>query len=291
MAVGGIPRFGVVALTQGTRPDDLDRGLRSVLAQTGVTTDIVVVGNGWVPEGLPEGVRGHALPENVGIPAGRNAGVPLVDGDLLFFLDDDASLAAPDTLARFAALFAERPSVGLIQPRVVDPTGRPAPGRWVPRLRTGDPQRPSPATSLWEGAVAIRRPLFERIGGWPAPFFYAHEGIELCWRVWDAGYVPWYAGDIDVHHPVIDPRRHSEFWHMNARNRVLLARRNLPPVLRPAYTGTWALITGLRVRDADAREAWREGFREGWRMDPGDRRTMSWSTVWALTKAGRPPVV
>ncbi len=286
-----VPHFGVVVLTMGQRPEDLRRGLESVLAQEGVTTDIVVVGNGWVPDGLPNGVRGHALPENVGIPAGRNAGVPQVSGDLLFFLDDDASLDRVDTLARFAALFRERPEVGLIQPRVLDPDGRPAPGRWVPRLRTGDPAEPSPATSLWEGAVAIRRELFEQVGGWPAPFFYAHEGIELCWRVWDAGFVPWYAGDIDIHHPVIDPRRHAEFWHMNARNRVLLARRNLPAVLRPVYTGSWALITTARVRDAGARRAWFEGFREGWRMDPGDRRPMHWSTVWAMAKAGRPPVV
>ena len=158
-------------------------------------------------------------------------------------------------------------------------------------MRTGDPAEPSPATSLWEGAVAIRRELFDQVGGWPAPFFYAHEGIELCWRVWDAGFVPWYAGDIDIHHPVIDPRRHEEFWHMNARNRVLLARRNLPAALRPVYTGSWALITTARVRDPGARRAWFEGFREGWRMDPGDRRPMRWSTVWAMAKAGRPPVV
>ena len=286
-----VPHFGVVVLTMGQRPEDLRRGLESVLAQEGVTTDIVVVGNGWVPDDLPDGVRGHALPENVGIPAGRNAGVPRVSGELLFFLDDDASLSGGDTLARFAALFRERPEVGLIQPRVLDPDGRPAPGRWVPRLRTGDPAEPSAATSLWEGAVAIRRELFEQVGGWPAPFFYAHEGIELCWRVWDAGFVPWYAGDIVVHHPVIDPRRHAEFWHMNARNRVLLARRNLPAALRPVYTGSWALITTARVRDAGARRAWFEGFREGWRMDPGDRRPMHWSTVWAMAKAGRPPVV
>jgi hypothetical protein len=103
--------------------------------------------------------------------------------------------------------------------------------------------------------------------------------------------VPWYAGEIAVHHPVIDPRRHAEFWHLNARNRVLLARRNLPPVLRPAYTGTWALITAARVRDAEARRAWRDGFAEGWRMEPGDVRPMRWSTVWAMTRAGRPPVV
>jgi GT2 family glycosyltransferase len=285
------PKFGVVVLTMGQRPEDLRRGLESVLSQQEVAVDVVVVGNGWVPSGLPEGVRGHALPENLGIPAGRNAGVPQVSGDLIFFLDDDAALAAPDTLARMAGIFARRREVGLIQPRVVDPSGRAAPGRWVPRLRTGDPADPSPATSLWEGAVAIRRDLFEAVGGWPAPFFYAHEGIELCWRVWDAGFVPWYAGDITIHHPVIDPRRHEEFWHMNARNRVLLARRNLPLVLRPLYTGTWAAITATRVRDRQARRAWREGFREGWRMEPGERRTMRWSTVWALTRAGRPPVV
>jgi GT2 family glycosyltransferase len=285
------PTFGVVVLTMGQRPAELHRGLASLLAQRGVVTDIVVVGNGWRPVDLPEGVRAHALAENVGIPAGRNAGVPEVDGDLLFFLDDDAWLDGSDTLARFAAVFAAHADVGLIQPRVVDPSGRPAPGRWVPRLRTGDPRDPGPATSLWEGAVAIRRDLFERVGGWPGLFFYAHEGIELCWRVWDAGYVPWYAGNISVNHPVIDPRRHAEFWHMNARNRVLLARRNLPAPLRPLYTGSWAVITGLRVRDRAARRAWWEGFREGWRMEPGDRHPMRWSTVWAMTRAGRPPIV
>ena len=107
-----LPHFGVVVLSMGQRPEDLRRGLESVLAQEGVTTDVVVVGNGWVPVDLPDGVRGHALAENVGIPAGRNAGVTEVSGDLLFFLDDDASLASRDTLARFAALFASGRSSG-----------------------------------------------------------------------------------------------------------------------------------------------------------------------------------
>ncbi|MDH3959282.1 MAG: glycosyltransferase family 2 protein, partial [Actinomycetota bacterium] len=54
--------FGVVVLTMGQRPADLRRALDSVLAQQGVTTDIVVVGNGWVPVDLPDGVRAHGLP-------------------------------------------------------------------------------------------------------------------------------------------------------------------------------------------------------------------------------------
>lgn len=285
------PRFGVVVLSMGTRPDDLDRGLRSVLAQEGVVTDIVVVGNSWEPAGLPATVRGLGLPENLGIPAGRNAGVPQVSGDLLFFLDDDAWLPDPGFLRSVADRFAADPSIGLIQPRVVDPEGRPSPRRWVPRLRVGNPYASSPATALWEGAVAIRRSVFDAVGGWPDEFFYAHEGIDLVWRVWDEGYTPWYAADLVAHHPVIDPARHDVYYRFNARNRVWLARRNLPVVLEPAYVATWVGMTLLRVRDRDALAAWFGGLREGIEQRPRDRRPMSWRTVWRMTRAGRPPVI
>src|SRR4051795_2753015 len=107
------PRFGCVVLTMGRRPDDLRVSLDSLLRQEGVELDVVVVGNAWEPTGLPEGVRGVGLAENVGIPAGRNAGVPHVEGELLFFLDEDAALVAPDTLARLASMFAADPSLGL----------------------------------------------------------------------------------------------------------------------------------------------------------------------------------
>ena len=283
--------FGVVILTMGTRPVELRRGIESVLAQQGVTTDIVVVGNGWVPTDLPAGVKSLGLPENVGIPAGRNAGVQEVSGDYLFFLDDDAELPESEFLSRIAMIFQQRPEVGLIQPRVIDPAGIPGPGRWVPRLRTGDPAQPSPATTLWEGATAIRPEVLNACGGWPDEFFYAHEGIDLVWRVWDAGYVPWYAGDIDVYHPVINPLRHEEFYRMQARNRVWLARRNLPMVLEPLYVGSWTVLTLARTRDKKSRKAFIAGLREGVNNSPLDRTPMKWSTVWKMTRAGRPPVI
>jgi GT2 family glycosyltransferase len=231
------------------------------------------------------------LAENVGIPAGRNAGVPLVQGELLFFLDDDASLPDPGFLVAVAERFEAHPRLGLVQPRVVDPTGAAAPGRWVPRLRVGDPAEPGPATSLWEGAVAMRRNVFDAVGGWPDPFFYAHEGIEVVWRTWDEGYVAWYAGDLAVNHPVIDPARHDVYYRLNARNRVWLARRNLPLVLEPIYVGSWIGLTLLRMRNRAALRAWFGGLREGMRVNPGGRRAMRWRTVWAMTRAGRPPVI
>lgn len=289
--MSGRPQFGVVVLTMGRRPEDLERGVRSLLAQQDVEVDVVVVGNGWDPTGLPKSVRTLYLPENLGIPAGRNAGVPQVGGDLLFFLDDDAWLPDERFLASVAARMAADPAIGLIQPRVVDPTGLPSPRRWVPRLRVGNPLASGPATALWEGAVAVRRDLFERIGGWPDEFFYAHEGVDLVWRVWDAGYVPWYAADLVVHHPVIDPARHDVYYRLNARNRVWLARRNLPVVLEPVYVGTWVGMTLLRVHDRDALGAWFAGLREGMARRPSGRRPMRWGTVWAMARAGRPPVI
>ena len=284
-------RYGVVVLTMGRRPEDLDRALRSLLGQKGVDLDVVVVGNGWDPVGLPAGVRAVALPANIGIPAGRNAGVAAVTGDLLFFLDDDASVPEPDTLARIAEQFVAHPDIGLLQPRVATPDGAPAPRRWTPRLRVGDPRRSSDVTALWEGAVAIRRVLFERIGGWPDVFFYAHEGIDLAWAVWDAGYRVRYCGDVTVMHPAMDPTRHAEFYRLSARNRVFLARRRLSAPLAAVYLAVWSALTLLRVRGRRALRESLSGAVDGFHEDPGPRQPLRWRTVWRMTRAGRPPLI
>ncbi|MCU1561601.1 glycosyltransferase [Mycetocola sp.] len=286
------PQVGVVVLTQGTRPDDLERGIRSVLAQTGVVLDVVVVGNGWQPEGLPAGVRGLGLPENVGIPAGRNRGADEVSGEYIFFLDDDAFLPDAGFLESCVALVGADPGVGLVQPRLTDPTGEPAPRRWIPRIRKGDARDSGDVFSCLEAAVFLPRHVFDATGGWASPFFYAHEGIELAWRVWDQGKRAWYAGNLEAHHPVVIQTRHPEYYRLNARNRVWLARRNLPLPLIPLYVGAWTGVQILRWRrQRAALGAWFGGWREGWRTNPGERRPLRWSTVWRMARAGRPPVI
>lgn len=288
--------FGVVVLTQGKRPDDLRRGFESLLAQRGVDLDIMCVGNGWEPTDLPEGVRALALPENLGIPAGRNEGVPHVSGEFLFFLDDDAWLPDDTSLMRMAQLMRTQPRIGLVQPRVVDPSRPDAPTRWIPRLRKGSAEHSSNVFSVWEGAVALQRRAFDESGGWPAPFWYAHEGIELAWRVWDAGYQVWYMGDLSVAHPVIDPKRHDEYYYMNARNRVWLARRNLPFPLSWAYVGSWTAVQCLRwANRPDQLRTWFSGWRDGWReapwSDDEEHRKLSGRGLLAMSVHGRPPVV
>jgi GT2 family glycosyltransferase len=257
-----------------------------------VTLDTVVVGNAWAPAGLPDGVRSVHLPENVGIPAGRNAGADLVTGDYIFFLDDDASIPSPTFLADAIAKIEADPSIGLLQPRVVDPSGVSNPRRWIPRIRKGDPEHSSNVFSVWEGATLLPRAVYDAAGGWGAPYFYAHEGIELAWRVWDTGHRVLYAGDLVANHPAIDPARHSYYYRLNARNRVWLAKRNLPWVLVPFYVGSWTGIQLLRsIRRPAGLGAWFGGWLAGWREKPGGRRSIKWVTVSRMARAGRPPLV
>lgn len=287
-------KVGVIVLTQGTRPADLQAALGSVLDQQNVDLDIVVVGNGWAPVGLPDGVRGLGLPENLGIPAGRNAGVAHVDGEYLLFVDDDARLGESGFLEKALAKFDACPRLGVVQPRV-DASEGDAPRRWIPRIRKGDPRRSSPAFVLWEGVLLVRRAAFESAGGWPGAYFYAHEGVELAWRTWDAGYEVLYAGDLVCVHPPINPTRHEDYYRLNARNRVWLARRNLRWPFTWLYVLNWTAIQVARsVRSSEgiaSLKPWFAGWREGWSCDPGDRRPLGWSTLWLMARHGRPPVV
>jgi GT2 family glycosyltransferase len=283
--------FGCVLLTMGRRPQDLRRALDSLLAQRGVETDIVVVGNEWEPTGLPEGVRGVGSPVNLGIPAGRNLGVPHTRGELLFFLDDDASLASPDALAAVARRFDADPALGLLQLRVAPRDGGASARDWVPRLRVGDRSRSSDITAVWEGAVAMRRTVFEAVGGWPGDFEFVHEGIDLGWRVMDAGHRVAYAGDIVALHPSPTGTPHGYSFYYGARNRVWLARRHLPLPLAVLYVSGFMLRTLPRLRSAqNAREALR-GYRDGLRGPAGVRRPLRAGTLWRMTRAGRPPIM
>jgi GT2 family glycosyltransferase len=279
--------IGCVVLTQGRRPAELAAALASLRG----ADDVVVVGNGWTPAGLPDGVRAVVLAEDRGIPAGRNAGARAVGGELLFFLDDDARLADPGALAAVAARFAAEPDLGLLQLRVDAADGGRPPRDWVPRLRVGDRACSSDVTAVWEGAVATRRSAFDAAGGWPEAFVRGHEGVELAWRVMDAGYRVAYAGDIAVLHPAYVTAPHAHSVYFGARNRVWLARRNLPLPLGVLYVATYALRTLPVLRTpARARTALR-GYRDGLRQPCGPRRRLRMNTLWRMTRAGRPPVV
>ncbi|MFE9931123.1 glycosyltransferase family 2 protein [Streptomyces sp. NPDC005533] len=289
-------RLGAVIITMGNRPDELKALLDSVARQEGDPVEVVVVGQGVEVTGLPEGVRSITLPENLGIPGGRNVGIEAFgpgggEVDALLFLDDDGLLERTDTAELCRQAFTEDPALGIVSFRIADPDTGETQRRHVPRLRASDPMRSSRVTTFLGGANAVRTKVFEQVGALPGEFFYAHEETDLAWRALDAGWLIDYRADMVLLHPTTAPSRHAVYHRMVARNRVWLARRNLPAPLVPVYLGVWLLLTLVRRPSAPALKAWFGGFREGWTTPCGPRRPMRWRTVWRLTRLGRPPVI
>ena len=278
-----------IVLTMGDRPQELEACLESIRAQR-PAGQIVVVYNGANPETTPAGVDVVTSQDNRGIPGGRNLGADRANGEILFFLDDDATVATPNLVQRVLSRFAEDPKLCVVSFRIADQTGESS-RRHVPRLRTSDPRQTFYSTTFLGGACAIRRTAFELVGRYSARFFYAHEETDLSWRLLDHGYRILYDGEMVVSHPRTTTARHRSAIRLSARNRVWLARRRLPIPLVPIYTLTWLFIQLVRSRSLNEIRSLLSGTIEGISVPAGKRSPMSWSTVVTMTRLGRPPFI
>ncbi|MEV1046771.1 glycosyltransferase [Streptomyces sp. NPDC049916] len=297
------PRIGVSIVTMGDRPQAVDALLASVAMQDVRPTRLVIIGNGTaLPDysttpGLTDldgGVTTIELPENLGCPGGRNEGLrrlaEIGDVDVVIELDDDGLLVDKDVIRRVRDRFAAEDRLGIVGFRIADEHGE-TQRRHVPRLRAGDPMRGGPVTAFLGGGHAFSMRMLAETGLWPAEFFFTHEETDLAWRALDAGWKVEYAPELLLQHPKTSPARHAVYYRMTARNRVWLARRHLPLPLVPAYLGTWTLLTLARTHDPKGLRAWAGGFAEGVRTPCGRRQPIRWSTVWRMTRLGRPPVI
>lgn len=282
-------RLSWVILTMGDRPDQLARAVDSL----GPDADVVVVLNGVTggAEGakIPVGVECVVLDENQGVPGGRNAGVEAASGDIIGFLDDDAAVLTPGATDRIVDRFDRDGQLAVLALHLIDEEGRTA-RRHVPRLGRGDPDRSGPVGYFLGGACAVRRSDFEAVGAFDADLFYGHEELDLAWRILDRGRTIRYAADVEIFHPPSEISRHTHGWFRTGRNRVIIARRNLPQPVALIHVLFWLAVGLWRAPGRDCRASYLRGWREGWRV-PVDRRPVGWRTVWTLTRLGRPPVV
>lgn len=207
-------KLGAVIITMGNRPDELRALLDSVAGQDGDRIEVVVVGNGAPVPDVPAGVRTVELPENLGIPGGRNVGIEAfgpsgADVDALLFLDDDGHLPNTDTAELCRQAFEADPRLGIVTFRIADPDTGVTQRRHVPRLRASDPMRSSRVTTFLGGANAVRSQVIAEAGPLPGEFFYAHEETDLAWRALDmrlADRVPGGHGAQPPHHRPLTAR-------------------------------------------------------------------------------------
>ena len=278
-----------VILTRGDRPAELASAIESLRADR---SPIVVVLNGESDRAeldVPGDVTVVRTEQNLGVPGGRHLGVLRTESDIVGFLDDDAIARTAMIGERVHSYLDENAHVGAVSFRIEDDQGGVA-RRHVPRLADRGADRGGPVATFLGGASAIRRAAYDDAGGYWAELFYAHEELDLSWRLHDAGYEVHYLPDIVVEHPHTPISRHDDGWRRTGRNRVLIARRNLPWPVALLHVSLWFVLGVVRSPDSRCRRAYVDGWMSGW-ADAVERRPIRWRTVLRLGRAGRFPAI
>jgi GT2 family glycosyltransferase len=234
---------------------------------------MIVVDNGG---GGPEiedasgrsGVQVVSPGRNLGFAAGCNAGALSATGDALVFLNPDTVLA-PGALEGLVAPL-EDPEIGVVsarlrlldQPELLNSAGNEVhvtgiawaglygqPASAVGELR--DVAFPTGA------AMAIRRRLFEELGGFTEELFMYQEDLELGWRVRLLGLRVVVNPAADVYHEYEFGRNPGKQYLLE-RNRLVFVLSSYSPklllLLSPVLVSTEAAMLGLALKEGWARD-------------------------------------
>ena len=208
----------------------------------------VIVDDASVP---PIASASVTLETNRGPAAARNAGVELVETDLVVFVDDDVE--APDDWFHDLLGHFDDERVALVAPRVASAPGagliERVEGSHSPLDLGDEPARIRAGTRVSyvpAAAIICRRSALEAVGGFDETLRFG-EDVDLVWRLDAAGWRCRYDPSVVVHHR---PRRTWSAW---ARQRIdyaassgPLARRHrdalAPARLSPWSLAAWALV-------------------------------------------------
>lgn len=208
------PLVSILIITWNRKKDILET-IRSIYEQDYINYEIIVVDNGST-DGTVEALAASfpdvklvVLPQNLGVSSGRNAGIVIARGDIVFCLDSDASLGRC-SLKELVKKFQAEPRVGVINSRIVNAcTGLldGGPGWSYSEKQKKLQEQEFPSWSFSEGGAAIRKRVFEKVGLFWDFLFFGCEGQEFSLRVWDSGYKVLYFPRSVVYHRASPEKR------------------------------------------------------------------------------------
>ena len=251
--------------------DQLTRCLNA-LAERDADVEVVVVDNGAAGDEIERardaGIEVVSTGDNLGFAGGCNLGARTATGDVLVFLNPDTVIGegALSALARVL----EDEAIGVAMPRLrllADPETLNSTGcvihisglAWSSGygLPVSSVQERREIPYANGSALAIRKALFDEVGGFADPYFIYHEDLELCWKVRMVGLPVVLVPEADVFHDY-DYHRHSTKNYFMERNRLLF--------VASAFEGrTIALLSPVLLATEVA--TWLLAFREGWAKD------------------------
>lgn len=275
------PDVSVIVLAYGDEPYLADC-VRAVLQTTGPAVDrpdveLIIVDNGTsaaVDElAVQPRVRLHRAESNLGFAGGCNRGAELARGRTLVFLNSDALVGA-DAVWRLADAVQDR-AVGLATgdlrladaPGTMNSAGNPVHFLGVVWAGAfGEPAtahtKPVDVASASGAFFAVRRAVWDALGGFPAEYFAYHEDTELSLRAWSRGWrVTFIPGAIAVH--FYEFSRNPRKQYLLERNRWLTILTIYP---RPVLLAVLPLLTlfELALAGLALRQGWLPAKVSGW---------------------------
>ena len=236
------PQVSVVVLAYGAEPH-LGAFVRSVLASVEdsgrvLDLELILVDNGArdAVSVIPADPRIVLVSPaaNLGFAGGCNAGAAIARGPVLVFVNSDA-VVAPDAVHALIAPLSDT-TTGLVtgavrladEPELMNTVGNPVHYlgfAWAGGFGEPHEQHASRAdvTSVSGAFFAVRRSLWEELGGFDEHFFAYHEDTELSLRVWQRGLRVRYEPSAVAYH-------HYEFSR-NATKQFLVERNRWITVL------------------------------------------------------------
>jgi GT2 family glycosyltransferase len=222
------------------RPEETLSAIGSALAQRGVSRHVTVLDQGSsaanvarfaaLLDGRPDAWL-LCSAENLGVAGGRNLASALGHARVIVGLDNDASFADADTLARAVAALDADPGLAAIGLRiVVDATGEDDLLSWGYPCRLLPRAGESFDAATFVGAGhAISRAAWEAVGGYDPRLFFCWEEYDFCLGAIARGWRIRYRGDIVVRHKISAERRvawSGRRWFYFVRNRLYLGRKH-----------------------------------------------------------------
>lgn len=186
--------------------------------------------------------------ENGGYAKGYNTALKQIDADVFCLLNSDVEVTN-NWLNPIVTLFKTDADTAIIQPKIldynqknyfeyagaaggfIDKYGYPyCRGRIFDTIEKDTGQYDDIAPIFWASGACffIRKPVFERLGGFDESFFAHMEEIDLCWRANNLGYNIKYVGTSTIYHvggatlQAVNPQK----TYLNFRNSLFTLVKN-----------------------------------------------------------------
>lgn len=269
-------RIAVVMLAYGDE-DYLMRAVKAVLGSTGVELELILVDNGASSTAVDDvralcdaRVRVVVPGCNTGFTGGVRLGIEAATAGTIVLVNSDA-VVQPDAIAQLVAALDE-PHAGIVSglvrlgddPATVNSVGNPVHIlglSWAGHM--GEPaaahQEPTTIPSATGALLAVRRTVWDELGGFPDEYFAYLEDMELSWRAWQRGYQVRYVPTAVADHYYEFSRSPLKMYLLD-RNRLLFVltcyeRRTLA-LLSPALGAFDVALLGVAVAQGWGRQWW-----------------------------------